>query len=111
MPSVRVCRLLAVLGAALCLLGPRARADDTPVVTGNKVTYDDASKETIMSGDARLTYGDILLTADEIRYNATTSTAVASGHFNLTLGKRRLVVLASLRKYASDLPAQREESA
>lgn len=27
------------------------------------------------------------------------------------LGKRRLVVLASLRKYASDLPAQREESA
>ncbi len=92
MPFVRLGRRFSVLGAALCLLAAAARAQSTaPVVDGKTITYDDATKETVLTGDARMTYGEILLTADEIRYSTATSTAVATGHFNLTDGKRRLV--------------------
>jgi LPS-assembly protein len=92
MPFVRLCRHLAALGAAACLLGPLAFGEDAaPVVTGAKSSYNATSQEAVVTGNARLTYGDILLTADEIRYNAATNTAVATGHFQLTYGKRRLV--------------------
>jgi LPS-assembly protein len=90
---VRNCRRLSALALACGLLAgiAHAQAGLQPQVTGKKFSYVDATKETVVTGDARLTYGEILLTADEIHYNAATGTATAIGHFNLTYGKRRLV--------------------
>jgi len=92
MRFVRLCRRLSALGAALGLLAGIAHAQDSqPVASSKSSTYDDATKEMVYTGDARVSYGDMLLTADQIRYNGATSTATAIGHFNLTYGKRRLV--------------------
>lgn len=91
MPSPRVLRPLA-LGAALCVLAAAARALAlTPEATGRTFHYEDATKESVFTGNARLVYGDTVLTADEIRYSAATSLATATGHFVLNYGKRRLV--------------------
>ena len=88
----RVRRLSVLAGAALGLLAPLSHAQTgQPVVDGRKFDYNDTTKETIVTGDARLTYGDILLTAGEIRYSAATNLATATGNFVLTYGKRRLV--------------------
>ncbi len=85
-------RFFAFTGTVMSLLGPLGHAQtNQPVVDGKKFNYDDASKETVVTGNARLTYGDLLLTADEIRYSAATSLATAKGNFVLTYGKRRLV--------------------
>lgn len=88
MPFARVLCLLA-LGAVLAATAPAqtTRAE----LNGAKVTSDFATKETIVTGGARLVYADVVLTADEIRYSAATSLATASGHFVLNYGKRRLV--------------------
>ena len=92
MPFARHGRHLFALGAALGLLATLPGAEPvTPQMDGQKMTYDDATKEWVLSGDARLTYGVVLLTADEIRYNTSTNTAVATGHFNLNYDQRRLV--------------------
>ena len=91
MPFARVIRLLAALGIA-CLVASLAHAQELqPVITGQLFNYDYATKQTVVTGDARLVYGDTVLTADEIRYNTTTNIAAAKGHFVLTSGKRRLV--------------------
>jgi LPS-assembly protein len=85
-------RLLALAGAILPLLGPLAHAQVAPPeVTGKKFDYNDATKESVVTGDARLTYGEVLLTADAIRYSAATNLVTATGNFVLTYGKRRLV--------------------
>ncbi len=93
MSSVRTCRRLFVLGAALGLLTAFAHGQATAQTesSGDKSVYDIATKDYIITGNARVTSGDTVLTADEIRYNSVTSMAVATGHFNLTYGKRRLV--------------------
>ena len=92
MPLVRVLRLLAVACASGCLLAPFARAQTPqPTIDSDKYDLDLKSKESVFSGHARLLYGDILLTADEIRYDQTGTTATATGHFVLTYGKRRLL--------------------
>ncbi len=49
------------------------------------------TQETVLTGNPRINYGTTLLTADEIRYNRRTGTAIARGHAQLTLGARRLV--------------------
>jgi LPS-assembly protein len=91
MSFARVHHLLAIVAA--CLLAAAARGQNVapPEVTGKTFHYDDVTKESVVTGDARLTYGDTLLTADEIRYNSATSLTTATGHFILTYGKRRLV--------------------
>ncbi len=60
-------------------------------VTGDRTTYDDTTKETVLSGHARLVNGDTVLTADTIRYNTATTIVTATGNFVLTTGRRRLV--------------------
>ena len=88
----RVLRFFLVAATAGGLLAPRGQAQvGPPTVEGKSSHYSDATKETVITGDARLVYGDTLLTADEIRYNAGTRLATATGHFILTYGKRRLV--------------------
>lgn len=47
--------------------------------------------ETVYTGHARIDYGDVRLTADELRFNPATNTATAVGHAVLTRGPRRLV--------------------
>ena len=91
MLPARVLRLLATLGP-LCFFAGLAPAQTAPPeATGNKSFYDDQTKETVVSGNARLVYGETVLTADEIRYSAATNVATATGHFVLTYGKRRMV--------------------
>jgi len=91
MPFVRVLRLL-VLGAALALSAAVARAQTVPAsVEGRQTATDLATGETVVTGHARLVYGDVVLTADAIRYSAATNLATATGNFVLTSGKRRLV--------------------
>ncbi len=95
-------RLFALAGAAWCLLAPSTSAQTTrPEVTGRNFSYVDATKETIVTGEARLTYADTLLTADEIRYSTATNLATATGHFILTYGKRRLVADAGTYNLAT----------
>ena len=62
-----------------------------PVGTARESTFDLDTKELVFKGDARLTYGDLLLTADEIRYNQQTKTAAAKGRVIVTRGDRRLI--------------------
>ncbi len=92
MPFVR--RLPALLGT-LCLLAGLAHAQPAAPaqlqVTGDRTVYDDTTKETVLTGHARLVNADTVLTADEIRYNTATGIASARGHFVLTSGRRRLV--------------------
>jgi LPS-assembly protein len=93
MPLAR--RLAAYLGS-LCLLAGLARAQPAPAAaqmqaTGERTVYDDTTKETVLTGHARLVNGDTLLTADEIRYNAATHLATARGNLVIARGPRRLV--------------------
>ncbi|MFI5336107.1 MAG: LPS-assembly protein LptD [Opitutales bacterium] len=90
--SVRF-RLPGLLAASLLALAVRLGAESTitPAATGRESLYDGTTKELILRGDARLTYGDRTLTADEIRYDGRTHAATARGNFVLTAGRRRLV--------------------
>lgn len=63
----------------------------TPNVTGKETVYDDRTKELVVRGDARLVYGEIILTADEMRYTRDNNAVSARGHFVLTRGAQRLV--------------------
>lgn len=79
---------------ALALAPAVQAADIQPEILPSptsKVTYDDATGEAIISGDARILYGSALLTADEIRYNARTGIALARGKAVLTDGPRRVL--------------------
>lgn len=91
MPFARGLRLLA-LGASLALLAAPARAQTAMFeATGKASATDLTTGETVLTGNARLVYGDVVLTADEIRYNPATRLATATGNFVLNYGRRRLV--------------------
>jgi len=92
MPFVRVFRLTIALGfaAVLCAVAARAQSGQ-PELTGQTSVYDDTTKDMIITGDARLGLGEMVLTADEIRYNAAKQVATARGHLIITSGARRLV--------------------
>ena len=92
MLPVRAVRLIAALGAGLLLSAGAAPAQDAqPVFTSKNSAYDGATQEAVFTGDARLVFGDTVLTADEIRYNAATRTASARGNLVINSGARRLV--------------------
>lgn len=87
-------RLLLTLSAALLAAPLLLRAAERPqmVFTSEQPTYfDGKSKEAVGIGNAQLAYGDLLLTADEIRYSTETKVAVAHGHAIMTQGARRLL--------------------
>ena len=94
---VRVLRLLTVLCATLVLPGVVAYAQvdptagEAPDLRGDNSRYDDATKEVVVTGNARLSARDIYLTADEIRFNFATREAGARGNVVITSGQRRLV--------------------
>ncbi|MBS0662292.1 MAG: LPS assembly protein LptD [Verrucomicrobia bacterium] len=81
--------LFAALGA-LPALGADAPAQ--PVFTSEEPTYfDGRTKEAVGVGHAQLTYGDLVVTADEIRYRTDIHVVIARGHATLTRGARRLL--------------------
>lgn len=84
----------AALAASLLLAPAILRAQPapaSPTVTGASSVYDDATGQLVVTGNARLVYGDVVLTADEIRYHRAANTVSARGNFVLTSGARRLV--------------------
>ncbi|MEO6875281.1 MAG: LPS assembly protein LptD, partial [Opitutaceae bacterium] len=87
-------RRLIIAFLALSLASPLLRSAEKPqmVFSSEQPTYfDGRTKEAVGVGNAQLTYGDLLLTADEIRYNTETKVAIAHGHAILTQGARRLL--------------------
>lgn len=87
-------RLRLLLLPALLALLPAVRAAEPvlPVFTSEEPTYfDGRTKEAVGVGNAQLAYGDLLLTADEIRYHTDTRIVVARGHATFTKGARRLL--------------------
>ncbi|HLP24155.1 MAG TPA: OstA-like protein, partial [Acidobacteriota bacterium] len=87
-------RRLALCFVFAALAGVALRAQkpgDVPNVTGKETIYDDRTRELLIRGDARLVWGEVILTADEMRYRRESNVVTASGHFILTNGSRRLV--------------------
>lgn len=108
----RPARLPAVLlAAAVCTAGPLALGQDSAassppsqppaaasrerprlqLTARDPLVIDDASGEVVARGDARVTLGEVLLTADEIRYERASETVTASGQVTVTGGGLRLV--------------------
>ena len=83
------------LFASLLLTGAAFAASDDPAaptsVYAEHLETSTRTGESILTGHPYADYGDIRLTADEIRINPQTHTAVATGHATLTRGPRRLV--------------------
>jgi LPS-assembly protein len=82
--------LVTTAVAALADAGAPAGAR-LPDLTGRETIYDDASRTLILRGEARLVYGNLVLTADEIEYHRDQNSATARGNFILTNEGRRLV--------------------
>lgn len=62
-----------------------------PVVHSDESSYDINTRVVVLTGNARIEYGSVLLLADEIRYNQNTGLLSASGHFTITSGPQRLL--------------------
>ncbi len=88
-------QLSGLLAASLVLLvaplGAQPKPGVSPVVTGHESTVDIATRELVVHGDAKAVYGDIVLTADEIRYNSSTKLVTAKGNVVMSSQGRRLV--------------------
>jgi LPS-assembly protein len=83
---------LTALVAALPAWADAATPSTTvPDVTGRETIYDANTRTLLLRGDARLVYGDIVLTADEIEYRRESNDVAARGNFILTNAGRRLV--------------------
>jgi LPS-assembly protein len=66
-------------------------AIEEPSISAEKSETSMRTGETILTGHPRIDYGDVRLTADELRIDPTAQIAVAIGHAVLTRGPRRLV--------------------
>lgn len=81
---------LLLLLLATLMRGATPPREATSVVAGQSET-NFTTGETILSDHPRVDYGDLRLTADEIRLNPRTHVAIALGHATLTQGPRRLL--------------------
>jgi LPS-assembly protein len=79
---------LSLLAAARALAAGETL--DLVSLTDKPVEFDYNTKE-MVALDARLTYGELILTADEIRYNDQGRVATARGHIVITRGAVRLI--------------------
>jgi LPS-assembly protein len=80
--------LLLVIALPLC---GRAAPGPSADLSGLSITTDYANQETIFTGDARLSDGETLLEADEIRYRLDTGIAIATGNVRFTRGAQRIL--------------------
>jgi len=87
-----VTRRLALIIAFAAALAPTALAQrKTDLSADSTITMDDVTGDLVAKPNARLVDQDLLLTADEIRYNEKTLIATATGHVVLTrIGDRLL---------------------
>lgn len=87
--------------AFLCLCAPvfAAAPNATSIVAGRSETST-RTGETIFTDNPRIDYGDIRLTADELRFDPKTRVVTARGNATLTHGARRL--LADIITYHED---------
>jgi len=76
----RISSLILLFLTALSL----ARGQGIDLTSNDPIQYNDATKEVIALGGARLVYGDYILIAAEIRYNQETGIANARGGITLT---------------------------
>jgi LPS-assembly protein len=83
-----VIRRILVVFAALTALLARAETSQ-PELSADKNEY--VNNEIVASGHAELRDADLLLTADEIRYNRATDEASATGHVVYTRGAVRVL--------------------
>lgn len=79
--------LLATAPHVHAQVGRLANSD----LTARTVTTDYATNEMIFTGEARLSDGETLLEADEIRYQFASGVAVATGHVRFTRGAQRIL--------------------
>lgn len=91
-------RLAIPLFFALAALSP-ALGQGIDLTSEQPIQYDDATKEVIALGGARLVYGEYTLVAAEIRYNQETGVANARGGITLTHGAVR--ILAESGEYST----------
>ncbi|HEX2861065.1 MAG TPA: hypothetical protein VHN79_05475, partial [Lacunisphaera sp.] len=80
----RAVRRLSAFGALALGVLTAAAQTAQPDITGKDFRYDDATKNVTVTGDARLVYPGLVLTADEINFNSATRTASARGNVVLT---------------------------
>lgn len=93
---IRAARPLARILAPLLLAAVAGAAEPVPAgppprITAEESTYDAATGQLIFRGAARAEAGDLILTADEMRYDRDAGTVTARGHFVITNTGRRLV--------------------
>ncbi len=82
-----ICLFLAAVPLTRAQVERMANSD----LTARTVTTDYATNEMVFSGEARLSDGETLLEADEIRYQFTTGVAVATGHVRFTRAAQRIL--------------------
>jgi LPS-assembly protein len=85
-----LCLLFAAFSTALSVFAQGIR----PELTGNLDTDRQTGEQVLTrsgTADPRLTYGDIILEADQIRFDQKQNIAVARGHARLTRGAQRLL--------------------
>jgi LPS-assembly protein len=76
--------------AAVALRAAPLPADYTSIAADHQdISF--ATGDMVLTGHARIDYGDLRLTAEELHYNPRTHIAVAIGHATLTQGPRRLL--------------------
>ncbi len=86
-----ICRRALALALALALPRVLAAVAGQPYMEADSMEGDLDARTTIYRGHALVRDGQVLLTADEIRYAETTETLVATGHVTLTRGDQRLL--------------------
>ena len=91
-------RFALTLFLALAILST-ALGQGIDLTSNDPIQYDDATKEVIALGGARLVYGEYTLVAAEIRYNQETGIANARGGITLTRGAIR--ILAETGEYST----------
>ena len=89
LPALLVAGVVAARAASPA--APPAQTIALRSTAGNPIQFDYATKEMVVTGGARLVYGDAILTADEIRYNDQTGIAHVRGQVTITRGQLRLL--------------------
>lgn len=82
-------KLLLFLTPALLAAAPSGTAASE--LSARTTGYDDRTGEVVMTGEARFTDGEVLIEANEIRYQATSGLVVASGAVRFTRGAQRIL--------------------
>lgn len=87
-PRIVIRRFLTTLLVLCCCATAGAQIPGLPQFSAQLTDTDPSTGDQVLTGNARLDYEGILLTADEIRYNLRTQTASARGHVVLTIDNK-----------------------